>query len=114
MRDRTPVAAGVTSAERTKKVEHATQGRDTANAERRAYLRGLFLENAIAGAEAADPSDAKSFQLLSVGWGTFLDKFRLEMGEATGRTESVDLASAESRVDQEIIRLSELHANQVV
>jgi len=36
-----------------------------------------------AGVQAADPSDPKGFQLLSVGVGIFLDKYRLEMGEAS-------------------------------
>ena len=49
----------------------------------RAELRSVLIGKALVGAQAADPSDPKGFQLLSVGVGTFLDKYRLEMGEAT-------------------------------
>jgi transposase-like protein len=49
----------------------------------RAELRSVLIRKALIGAQAADPSDPKGFQLLSVGVGTFLDKYRLEMGEAS-------------------------------
>ena len=41
------------------------------------------------------------------GAGIGVDKYRLEMGEATGRTETVDLPSAESTIDVEVARLVE-------
>ena len=71
----------------------------------RTELRKVLIEKALQGATAADPSDPTGFQKLSVGVGTFLDKYRLEMGEATGRVEmSVD--DAESVIDREIAALS--------
>ena len=55
---------------------------------------------------SATSGDVRSY---ATAIGILIDKYRLEMGEATGRTESIDLASAESRVDAEIERLSKLH-----
>lgn len=56
--------------------------------------------------ETATSGDVKNY---AISFGVLLDKLRLELGEATGRTETVDLAAAESRIDQEIARLSEVH-----
>ena len=67
----------------------------------RLELRTVLVVKALEGAKAADPDDAKSYQLLSVGVGTFLDKYRLEMGESTSRSE-VTVAEAESVFDQTI------------
>ncbi len=53
----------------------------------RLELRTVLIVKALEGAKAADPEDAASFQKLSIGVGTFLDKYRLEMGEATVRGE---------------------------
>ena len=50
------------------------------------------------------PSGATKEYAIAVG--ILIDKFRLEMGEHTGRTE-VDLITAESRIDAEIRRLSD-------
>lgn len=54
--------------------------------EKREALREALLDKALQGIIAADPSDPRGFQSLSIGAATFLDKYRLEMGEHTART----------------------------
>jgi len=61
-----------------------------------AYLAGAVTAAGI----ASDPDQAKAYQLLSVGAGTFLDKYRLEMGESTSRTE----LHTDSQIDRELAR----------
>ena len=99
--------AGHTARANIKKTEAASAVLAAAAREKRLDIHELLLDNVIAGLKASDPSDAKAFQLLSVGCATHLDKYRLEMGEATGRTETVDLPSAESTIDVEVARLVE-------
>lgn len=112
------------------KAEQTQTARDMlaqANAKRREELRALLMEKAVdlmrrmdephidfKGKDAfivtypkATSGDVRNY---AVSVGVLIDKFRLEMGEATGRTESIDLSAAESRIDQEIERLSALHA----
>lgn len=73
--------------------------------------RDAILDAWLAGAVTAagianDPKQAKAYQSLSIGVGTFLDKYRLEMGEATGRTETWSMAN----LDAEAQRLEALLA----
>ena len=68
----------------------------------RTELRAILIEKALQGATAADPEDPRGFQQLSIGVGVFLDKYRLEMGEATNRAENVTIDQAVSRMDEEI------------
>lgn len=58
---------------------------------KREALREALLDAALLGASSLDPKDPKGFQALAIGTATFLDKYRLEMGEATGKTESITL-----------------------
>lgn len=55
-------------------------------AARDAMLDAWMIGAATAASIASDPSQARAYQLLSTGVGTFEDKYRLEMGEATNRT----------------------------
>ncbi len=75
----------------------------------RLELRTVLVVKALEGAKAADPDDPNGYQKLSIGVGTFLDKYRLEMGEHTSK---ITVADAESVLDAEIIRLAEKHAAQ--
>lgn len=75
----------------------------------RAQTRVKFLR--VVNASLDDAADAKPRDrrdlMMTAAIG--IDKVRLEEGKATGRVESVELAAAESRVDEEIRRLSEIH-----
>lgn len=53
----------------------------------------------------ARSGDVKNY---AISFAILLDKFRLEMGEATGRMETVDLVQAEATIDQEVARLAKL------
>ena len=97
-------AAGVTSAERAKKVEHTNEGRTAANAERRERIREKVLAKIedmldrmdephvdFKGKDAqmvtypiATSGDVKNY---AVSLGILLDKYRWEMGESTDRME---------------------------
>ncbi len=115
--------AGNTVQTNTKKTELARQHLAVRRDEKREQLRTLLLDKAIGLLERFDvehkdyrgkdvqevywdraPSGATKEYAIAVG--ILIDKFRLEMGEHTGRTE-VDLISAESRIDAEIRRLSD-------
>jgi len=116
--------SGVVSQDR-EKTETARQELARRNAERRERIRSLILEKAEDILHRMDEPHA-DFKVVDKGiekvvWDSarsgdvknyalslaiLIDKYRLEMGEATGRTETIDLAAAESRIDQEIERLS--------
>lgn len=74
-----------------------TEARHTA---KREALREALLDAALSGASALDTADPKGFQALAVGVGIFLDKYRLERGESTGRTETLTLGLVESEVQR--------------
>ncbi len=116
-------AAGVMSQDSSKKTELARQHLAIRRDEKREQLRTLLLDKAIGLLERFDTEhkDYRGKDVQEVYWdqapsgatkeyaiavGILIDKFRLEMGEHTGRTE-VDLISAESRIDAEIRRLSD-------
>lgn len=67
---------------------------------KREALREALLDAAMAGAAAIDLTDPKGFQALSIGVGTFLDKYRLEMGETTARTEHVSIGLIEAEIQK--------------
>lgn len=70
------------------KREQARQETAARHQAKREALREAILDAAFAGALAAQNiGDPKAYQALSIGVGTFLDKYRLEQGETTGRTE---------------------------
>lgn len=56
----------------------------------------------------ATSGDVKNY---AVSVAVLIDKYRLEMGEATGRTE-ISVSQAESVLDAEIMRLANEHANR--
>lgn len=90
-------------------IQKTKNARDTLKAQnetKREHLRQLLLDKAVAFAESLTPGD-KAVRTDATALGILIDKYRLEMGEATGRTENVDLAQAESRIDAEIARLAE-------
>ncbi len=114
--------AGLAQA-KDKQTQAARDHLATLNAERRENIKTLLLEKAedllgrmdephvdFKGKDAgqvtypiATSSDVKNY---AVAVAVLIDKYRLESGEATGRVETIDLAAAESRIDQEIERLS--------
>ncbi len=90
-------------------IQKTQAARDTLKAQnetKREQLRQLLLDKAVLFADSLTPGD-KAVRTDATALGILIDKYRLEMGEATGRTENIDLASAESRIDQEIQRLAE-------
>ncbi len=118
-------AAGVTSEERAKTVKHVDKGRAAANEARRQRLRDTILEKAedmlnrmdqahhdfkVVGkrVEQVDWGQARSTDVknYAVAFGVLLDKYRLEMGETTSRTE-VSVMEAESVIDAELKKLAE-------
>ncbi len=103
-------AAGVTSQERVQKTESAREVLQATQAEKREELRVLLLDAGIHHVTQSIAADTgRDAQAYMTGAGIGIDKYRLEMGEATGRTETVDLASAEASIDLEVERLAKLH-----
>ncbi len=102
--------AGHTAQANIKKTEVAREVLASAVAEKREELRGLLLEAGIHHVTQSIAADTgRDAQAYMTGAGIGIDKYRLEMGEATGRTETVDLASAEASIDLEVERLAKLH-----
>ena len=103
-------AAGVVAQDRIEKTQQAREVLASENTERREEIRSLLLDAQVRhlgqAIEADKGRDAQSWMIAA---GIGVDKFRLEMGEATGRTETVDLAAAEATIDQEVARLAKLH-----
>ncbi len=93
-------AAGVTSAERAKKMDHTVEGRDAFNKERRNRIRDKVLKKAENLLDRMDQkatsTDVRNY---AVSFGVLLDKYRLEMGEATEVVITGDM------MDQAIIEL---------
>jgi transposase-like protein len=67
---------------------------------KREALREALLDAALTGAAALDTSDPKGFQSLAVGVGILLDKYRLERGEHTDRTQVVTLGLVERELER--------------
>ncbi len=77
-------AAGVVSQDRIEKTEGAREVLEATQAEMREELRVLLLEAPIAHVKSAIGTDkARDAQSWMVAAGIGVDKFRLEMGEAT-------------------------------
>ena len=70
---------------------------------KREALREALLDAALLGVASLNPADPKGYQALAIGTATFIDKYRLENGEATGKTETVTLTSG--LLESEIQRL---------
>lgn len=87
----------------TKKPDEQRAETEARHAAKREALREALLDAALQGAAAVDTSDPKGYQALAIGVGTFLDKYRLENGESTGRTESLTLTA--DLLESEIQRL---------
>ena len=100
--------AGHTARANIKKTEAATAVLTATAAERREDLRVLLLDAGIHHVKQSIAAESgREAQAYMTGAGISVDKYRLEMGEATGRTETVDLASAEAVMEQEYVRLTE-------
>ena len=117
--------AGATVSQERDKTEAAREALAAKNANRREHIRHLILEKAedllgrmdephadfkvvdkrIEQVEwvKARSGDVKNY---AVAFAVLIDKYRLEMGETTNRTE-ISVADAESVMDAEIRRLSE-------
>ena len=77
-------AAGVTSQERIQKTEGAREVLKATHAEQREELRRLLLEAGIHHVkEAIAAASGRDAQAWMIGAGIGIDKYRLEMGEAT-------------------------------
>ena len=101
-------AAGVTTQAKIQKTEAAREVLAAVTAKRREELDGLLLDAGIHHVKQSMAADSgREAQAYMIGAGIGIDKYRLEMGEATGRTETVDLPSAESTIDVELARLAE-------
>ncbi len=100
---------GITAQASVQKTEAARLVLAASNAERREEIRSLLLDAQVRHLQQAIATDrARDAQSWMVSVGIGVDKFRLEMGEATGRTETVDLPAAEATIDQEVARLAKL------
>ena len=99
---------------RRQKTEAATAAVMEDARRRRAELKRRLLEAADTTLDrlAAEGVAARDQQSLAITLGILVDKLRLEEGLATGRTETVDLGSAERRIEAEIERLSAEMATQ--
>lgn len=107
--------------------QKAIDGHKAQAQERRERIRLLILEKAedvlnrmdephvdFKGKDAAQVTYPKAtsgdVRNYAFTFGILLDKYRLEMGEATGRVETVDVGTAVQVVDDEIARLRERRA----
>lgn len=82
---------------RPEEVRAETEIRHTA---KREALREALLDGALMGASALDTADPKGFQALTVGIGVLIDKYRLERGEHTDRTQVVTIGWIEQQVQK--------------
>ena len=102
--------AGHTAQANIKKTEAAREVLAAVTAKKREELREVLLDAGIHHVKQSIAADSgREAQSYMTGAGIGIDKYRLEMGEATGRTKTVDLASAESTIDLEVERLAKLH-----
>lgn len=85
-------------------VKKVTEARKAYAEERRLELIGRGFDKASTLLEAI--ADSSEFQKWTVGFGTLIDKARLETGEATSRTENVDPARRE-RIKQSLDEVAE-------
>ena len=93
-------AAGVTSQERVQKTEGAREVLAATQAEKREELRGLLLDAGIHHVTQSIAAESgRDAQAYMVGAGIGIDKYRLEMGEAT------ELVITGDMMDQAIIEL---------
>lgn len=93
-------AAGVTSQERIEKTESAREVLKATHAEQREELRGLLLEAGINHVKKSINAEAgRDAQAWMIGAGIGIDKYRLEMGEAT------DVIITGDMMDKAIIEL---------
>ncbi len=83
-------------AEDKKRTEKASAARDERHRKQRAQLGDVLLEKAVLFAEALTPG--KDSRNTATALGIIIDKYRLEQGEVTDRTES----RTQSDLDREI------------
>ena len=76
-------AAGVTSQDRVEKTDAARQVLASTQAEKREHVRVLFLDRIESCLEALDPTRPRDAKDLMTTAAIGLDKYRLEMGEAS-------------------------------
>lgn len=82
----------------TKKPDEQRAETELRHTAKREALREALLDGALMGAAALTTTDPKGFQALTVGIGVLLDKYRLERGETTSRTEHVSIGLVESEI----------------
>lgn len=93
--------AGAVSRDMTKKTAAATEALQGRNEERRERVRYLLLERTEHLLEAVTGDDPNGARNLAVAIGVLIDKYRLELGEATDRISTVT-----EDIDQELMRLA--------
>lgn len=84
----------------TKKPEEFRAETEIRHTAKREALREALLDGALMAASALDTDDPKGFQALTVGIGVLLDKYRLERGEHTDRTQHVTIGLIEREVER--------------
>ena len=95
--------AGVVSQDRIQKTEAAREVLQATQAEQRQELRGLLLEAGIHHVRRSVAADTgRDAQAFMIGAGIGIDKYRLEMGEATALVitgDMMDQAINEMRIE---------------
>lgn len=101
------VKADPTAQADTKQTDTARRELARRTRERRERIRSLLLERTQDLLEAMHPDASRAGDIRSyaVAVGILIDKFRLEMGEATGRSEQISVEQAVSRLDEEIAEM---------
>lgn len=84
----------------TKKPEEFRVETEIRHTAKREALREALLDGALMAASALDTDDPKGFQALTVGIGVLLDKYRLERGEHTDRTQVVTVGLIEAEIQR--------------
>lgn len=102
-------AAGGSAQAKIEKTAIAREVLAAVQSKKREELRVLLLDAPIYHVQQAiETGKARDAQSWMTAAAIGVDKFRLEMGEATGRTETMELPAAEATIDQEVARLAKL------
>lgn len=95
-----PTAVG-DEKEKERRAEQVLRREAKREAGRDAILDAWVTGAVTAALIASDPRQSKAYQLMSIGVGTLLDKYRLEMGEATSRT----INEGADDIDRSVVQL---------
>ena len=99
--------AGVTAQAKVQKTESAREVLAAVTAKRREELDGLLLDAGIHHLQRSIAADSgRDAQAYMIGAGIGVDKYRLEMGEVTGRTEQMSVPQAVATLEEEVTRMA--------